>query len=177
MLWDSNPRLSLSSMNSPRVLGTLLPQCLCEHGGSLGTFAGCGPLPGRPHTPGFSVSGRGDVQRACFRNSSESSTRFNATQLKTRTWFCFSDGFFSPFFPHLPSSPNQCVSGNGCTAIPPSAAGTRVKSHVKLMNMVMPSISVPSCVNPAIHAARETAGASLLAGFYILFTVLHSISL
>lgn len=37
------------------------------------------------------------------------------------------------------------------------------------MNMVMQSVSMPSCVNPAIQAARETVGASLLLAFYLLF--------
>lgn len=41
------------------------------------------------------------------------------------------------------------------------------------MNMCMLSVCVPSCVNPAAHDARETAGASLLVGLYVLFIVLH----
>lgn len=85
--------------------------------------------------------------------------------------FCWLRGcfFFSPPL-STSSSPDQCLGGNVCSKIPPSADGTGVKSHVKLMNICMVSVSMPSCVNPAVHDARETAGASTPGCFFTYYS-------
>lgn len=51
--------------------------------------------------------------------------------------------------------------------------GTGVRTHGQLMNMCVLSVSMPSCVNPAVHDARETAGAST-PGW--LFHIIHGSS-